>query len=66
MHISVGDLLRAEVAAGTPAGKRAQGFMDAGALVPNEVRHVRPVPNTPIPYTIVPNEVRRVRPVPPA
>lgn len=38
MHISVGDLLRAEVAAGTPAGKRAQDFMDAGSLVPNEVR----------------------------
>jgi len=37
VHISVGDLLRAEVAAGTDAGKRAKGFMDAGALVPNEV-----------------------------
>lgn len=38
VHISVGDLLRAEVAAGTPAGKRAQSFMDSGSLVPNEVR----------------------------
>lgn len=38
VHISVGDLLRAEVKAGSPAGKRAQDFMDAGALVPNEVR----------------------------
>lgn len=38
VHISVGDLLRAEVAAGTPAGKKAKAFMDAGDLVPNEVR----------------------------
>ena len=37
VHISVGDLLRAEVEAGTPAGKKAQQFMDAGNLVPNEV-----------------------------
>jgi len=37
VHISVGDLLRAEVAAGTPAGRRAQSFMDSGNLVPNEV-----------------------------
>ncbi|KAL4450571.1 hypothetical protein ABPG77_000927 [Micractinium sp. CCAP 211/92] len=37
VHISVGDLLRAEVAAGTPAGKKAKSFMDNGDLVPNEV-----------------------------
>jgi adenylate kinase len=37
-HISAGDLLRAEVAAGTPAGKRAKDFMDRGDLVPDEVR----------------------------
>ncbi len=37
VHISAGDLLRAEVAAGTPAGARAKEFMDAGRLVPNEV-----------------------------
>ena len=37
VHISVGDLLRAEVAAGTPAGLKAKSFMDSGALVPNEV-----------------------------
>ena len=37
VHISVGDLLRAEVAAQTPAGKKAKAFMDAGDLVPNEV-----------------------------
>lgn len=36
VHISVGDLLRAEVAAGTPAGKKAKSFMDNGDLVPNE------------------------------
>eukprot|EP00884_Botryococcus_braunii_P019396 jgi/Botrbrau1/613/Bobra.0161s0009.1 len=37
VHISVGDLLRAEVAAGTPGGLKAKSFMDAGKLVPNEV-----------------------------
>ena len=37
VHISVGDLLRAEVEAGTPAGQKAQQYMDAGNLVPNEV-----------------------------
>lgn len=37
VHISVGDLLRAEVANGTPAGKKAKDFMDAGQLVPDEV-----------------------------
>lgn len=37
VHISVGDLLRAEVAAGSAAGKKAKAFMDAGDLVPNEV-----------------------------
>ena len=37
VHISVGDLLRAEVKAGTPAGKKAKSFMDSGGLVPNDV-----------------------------
>lgn len=37
VHISVGDLLRAEVAAGTPAGVKAKSYMDSGSLVPNEV-----------------------------
>eukprot|EP01023_Acetabularia_acetabulum_P017562 TRINITY_DN18798_c1_g1_i1.p2 TRINITY_DN18798_c1_g1~~TRINITY_DN18798_c1_g1_i1.p2 ORF type:complete len:284 (-),score=47.39 TRINITY_DN18798_c1_g1_i1:317-1168(-) len=37
VHISVGDLLRAEVKAGTPAGNKAKSFMDAGQLVPDEV-----------------------------
>lgn len=37
VHISVGDLLRAEVTAGTAAGKSAQEYMDSGRLVPNEV-----------------------------
>lgn len=36
-HISAGDLLRAEVAAGTEAGKTAKKFMDNGDLVPDEV-----------------------------
>jgi hypothetical protein len=37
-HISAGDLLRAEVAAGTAAGLRAKEFMDRGDLVPDEAR----------------------------
>ena len=37
VHISAGDLLRAEVASGTPAGKEAASYMDSGNLVPNSV-----------------------------
>ena len=37
VHISAGDLLRAEVELGTPEGKQAQSFMDRGNLVPNEI-----------------------------
>lgn len=37
VHISVGDLLRAEVAAGSPEGAKAKEYMDGGRLVPNEV-----------------------------
>ena len=37
VHISVGDLLREQVAEGTPAGLKAKGFMEAGNLVPDEV-----------------------------
>ncbi|KAA6418366.1 MAG: putative adenylate kinase chloroplastic-like [Trebouxia sp. A1-2] len=37
VHISAGDLLRAEVAAGTTAGKEAASYMDSGNLVPNSV-----------------------------
>lgn len=36
-HISTGDLLRAQLEAGTPLGQEARKFMDAGALVPDEV-----------------------------
>ena len=36
-QISTGDMLRAAVAAGTPVGLEAKGFMDKGALVPDEV-----------------------------
>ena len=36
-QISTGDMLRSAVAAGTEIGKRAQGFMDRGELVPDEV-----------------------------
>ena len=35
--ISTGNILRAAVKEGTPMGKKAKGFMDAGALVPDDV-----------------------------
>src|SRR5690349_15195833 len=37
VQLSAGDELRAAVAAGTAAGKKAQSFMNQGALVPDEV-----------------------------
>lgn len=37
VHISTGDLLRAEIAARTPLGQEAKGFIDNGKLVPDEV-----------------------------
>jgi adenylate kinase len=36
-HISTGEMLRAALAAGTEMGLAAQKFMEAGALVPDEV-----------------------------
>lgn len=36
-HISTGDIFRANVTEGTPLGRQAQEFMDAGQLVPDEV-----------------------------
>ena len=35
--ISTGNILRAAVKEGTPMGKKAKSFMDAGALVPDDV-----------------------------
>jgi adenylate kinase len=37
MHLSSGDILRHERAGGTELGKRAQSYMDSGALVPDDV-----------------------------
>jgi len=37
VHLSSGDILRRERAAGTELGKKAQGYMDAGALVPDDL-----------------------------
>lgn len=36
-HISTGDMLRSAIAAATPTGLRAKAFVEAGALVPDEV-----------------------------
>ena len=37
LHLSTGDLLRGEIANGTPLGIKAKGYMDKGKLVPDEV-----------------------------
>lgn len=37
VHLSSGDILRRERAQGTDLGKKAQGYMDAGALVPDDL-----------------------------
>jgi len=37
VHLSTGDLLRAEVKEGTDLGKQAKAFMDRGELVPNHL-----------------------------
>ena len=37
IHLSTGDLLRSEIAAGTPLGLKAKSLMDQGILVPDEV-----------------------------
>jgi adenylate kinase len=37
LHLSSGDILRRERAAGTELGKKAQQYMDSGALVPDEI-----------------------------
>src|SRR3954471_20054501 len=36
-HISTGDLFRAAIAADTPLGRAAKGYVDGGALVPDEL-----------------------------
>jgi len=37
VHLSSGDILRRERAEGTDLGKKAQGYMDAGTLVPDDL-----------------------------
>ncbi len=37
LHLSTGDLLRAAVKNGTELGKKAEGFMKAGELVPDDI-----------------------------
>ena len=37
VHLSTGDLLRAEITAGTELGLKAKSLMDNGQLVPDEV-----------------------------
>lgn len=37
LHLSTGDVFRAEMKAGTPLGKEAKSLIDAGKLVPDEV-----------------------------
>jgi adenylate kinase len=37
MHLSTGDMLRAEIAAGTDLGKRMSSIMSKGELVPDEI-----------------------------
>lgn len=37
LHLSSGDILRQQRAEGTDLGKKAQGYMDSGALVPDEI-----------------------------
>jgi adenylate kinase len=36
-HVATGDMLREAVAAGTPLGRAAAGYMNRGALVPDDV-----------------------------
>ncbi len=37
LHISTGDIFRANIKGGTPIGKLAKSYIDAGQLVPDEV-----------------------------
>lgn len=36
-HISTGDILRSQIQAGTPLGKKAKSFIDHGTLVPDDL-----------------------------
>ncbi|RRD95648.1 adenylate kinase [Clostridiales bacterium COT073_COT-073] len=36
-HISTGDILRSNISRGTELGQKAKGFIDAGALVPDDL-----------------------------
>ena len=46
VHLSTGDILRAEVAAGTETGLRAKEYIDRGDLVPDKARPDAPAQQT--------------------
>ena len=44
LHLSSGDILRQERSEGTELGRKAQSYMDSGALVPDEILLDQPQP----------------------
>lgn len=54
VHIAAGDLLRAEIAAGTSNGELAKEYMDKGMLVPDEIVVVVWMPVSLTPCSLTP------------